>query len=189
MGLPLLLLIYFIPIKKIFNGESPGNQSAPNTASLTVTDSPVVHAPEVAPTTTAVVNEPKAEQNKQAPDVKEEVKLPEPIAATDHAPAKPAMVEQKAVQPEKSALTPVASAPSKGKFHLVGGCFKIRENADKLAEDLTRKGYHAQVSAMGKGFFRVSVDSYQTRKEAEQALGKLLSTDPEGGYWLMADKK
>jgi len=189
MGLPLLLLLYFIPIKKIFNGESPGPQPSSNTASLTVTDSPVVHSPEAAPTTSAVVNEPKVEQNKQVPDVKEEVKLPEPIAATDHAPVKPAVVEPKTTQPEKSVLAPASTAASKGKFHLVGGCFKIRENADKLAEDLTKKGYHAQVSAMGKGFFRVSVESYQTRKEAEQALGKLLSTDPEGGYWLMADKK
>jgi cell division protein FtsN len=86
------------------------------------------------------------------------------------------------------AQTIVNESP-KGKYHVVGGCFKIRENADNLAERLIKQGYPAQVSNLGKFYYRVSVQSFQTRKEAEMALAQLTKSEPETGYWLMADKK
>ena len=92
-------------------------------------------------------------------------------------------------KPEKPVAQTNVNRVSKGNFHVVGGCFKVRENADKLAQKLIKQGYPAEISNLGKSFFRVSVESFQTRKEAEQALAKLLAAEPETGYWLMADKK
>jgi cell division protein FtsN len=84
--------------------------------------------------------------------------------------------------------TVVNDSPS-SKYHVVAGCFKVRENADKLADQLIKQGYPAQVSNLGKYFFRVSVQSFQTKREAEMALAQLIKSEPETGYWLMADKK
>lgn len=92
-------------------------------------------------------------------------------------------------QEEKLVSQTVVNEAAKGKYHVVGGCFKVRENADKLADRLIKQGYPAQVSNLGKYFFRVSVQSFQTRKEADIALAQLAKSEPETGYWLMADKK
>jgi cell division septation protein DedD len=95
----------------------------------------------------------------------------------------------KSVQPDAPAIPNDLPVVLNGKFHVVGGCFKIRENADKLAQKLVKQGYPAQVSRHGKDFFKVTVESYETRKEAEKGLGEILEVDPDTDYWLMADKR
>jgi len=189
IGVPLLALLYFIPLNKILHRGESVNPTSSNTASLTVTDSPVVHAPEVTQAAPASVSAPKTDNKISVSETKEAMKQPDASQGAAHQPVKPEKVEPKNLQPEKSILQPEAHLPSKGKFHVVGGCFKIRENADKLADKLIKQGYQAQVSSMGKGFFRVSVESYNSRKEAEQTMIKLLQAEPETGYWLMVDKK
>ena len=207
IGLPILAALYFIPLNILKHGNL-SNQLASNTASLSVKDSPVTRSADISVTPAIPANpsttqsEPKTDAIASDREVKEEVHSAEPLITTDHAPITPAAPAPKISKPEKTIVAPssvsqpevsVAKSPvkepSKGKFHVVGGCFKIRENADKLAERLVKQGYHAQVSTMGKSFFRVSVESYQTRKEAEQTMIKLLEAEPETGYWLMADKR
>jgi hypothetical protein len=177
VGLPILALLYFIPLKKLVNyGES--HQSISNTASLSVTDSPVVPNPGTAPM--SALSEPKAE--KSASGNREEVKTAEPLA--DHAPVTP-----KITPPDQIAALNTVANVSTGRYHVVGGCFKVKENADNLADKLVKQGYPAVVSKHGKEFFKVTVESFETRKEAEQRLSKILKADPETGYWLMADKR
>jgi len=209
VGLPILAALYFIPLNILLKHGDLSNPRTSNTASLSVKDSPVALNADVPVTPAAIPanpptaqSEPKTDAIASGMEVKEEVHAAEPLITTDHAPVIPAATATKISQPEKTivahstvsqpkvsvAKNPVKE-PSKGKFHVVGGCFKVRENADKLAERLVKQGYHAQVSAMGKSFFRVSVESYQTRKEAEKTMIKLLEAEPETGYWLMADKR
>ena len=98
------------------------------------------------------------------------------------------MPEPKASVSQNNVVQNSARTAPNCKFHVVGGCFKVKENADKLAEKLIKQGYHAEVSSMGRSFFRVSVESYLTRNDAVQGLSKILEADPETSYWLMVDK-
>lgn len=191
IAIPVLVAIYFLPLSKIIHRQDTPNQSAQNTASLAVADAPPPSGPAVgAPAAVAQAN-PNNEVKSEPNEVKTQIQTSEPAA--DHQPVVPTTVVPKITPPVKEPMQAVVHAnpsPSaSGKFHVVGGCFKVKENADKLADRLVKEGYHAYVSPMGRGFFRVSVESYQTRKEAEQGLEKILGSDPQTGYWLMADKK
>ncbi len=187
LGLPILAALYFIP--KIIGHDPVNRPQIPNTASLSITDAPAPINPEVVVASSTVSTEPRSKVMVSGNGAKEEIKLPEPAIVPDHVPVIPKEASSKVAQQEKTIVQTSVNNPSKGKFHVVGGCFKVRENADKLAEKLIKKGYNAQVSNMGKSFFRVSIESFQTRKEAEQALVKLLNAEPNASYWLMADKK
>jgi len=184
VGLPLLALLYFVPFSKIFNSRESAIQKSTNNASLALSDTPVA-LPGVKSEPLPVPSEPKAVTKSIATDGKEETALTEPKTSVDHAPVVP---EPKVSLSQNSVGQNSAGTAANGKYHVVGGCFKIRENADKLAEKLIKQGYHAEVSAMGRSFFRVSVESYLTRKDAVQGLVKILEADPETSYWLMADK-
>ncbi len=194
IAIPVIALLYFLPVSKLLNFKHLENQQTPNTASLTITDAPVSIKPEAKAsekedTQDVHMSEPKliVETGKIVPaKVNHESIIAETLVSESGATHE---VTPKNSQPEKSIAQTVVNEPSKGRYHVVGGCFKIRENADKLAQDLIKQGYPAQVSNMGRSFFRVSVESYQTRGEAEKTLKKLLTAEPDGGYWLMADKR
>jgi cell division septation protein DedD len=173
IGLPFLVALYFVPYNKLFNHGFTINQPISNNASLSIADTPVT------------LNSKVQESSSVAP-VTLNSNVPEPLA--DHKPVEP-VATPKVMEPEKSIShnTPHQELPRR--FHVVGGCFKIRENADKQAAKLIKQGYPAEVSVMGGGFFRVSVESYQTRQEAERGLSRILDIDPDTDYWLMADKK
>ena len=205
IAIPVIALLYFLPVGKLLNQKHLDNQQTPNTASLTISDAPVSIKPEAKATEkedTQDVHmaEPKliVETEKIVPAKVSHDMIAETIVSESGATHE---VMHKKSQPEKSVEPPknskpiesiaqtVVNEPSRGKYHVVGGCFKIRENADKLAQELIKQGYHAKVSNMGRSFFKVTVDTYQTRGEAEKTLKQLLTAEPDGGYWLMADRK
>ena len=187
LALPILAALYFIP--KIIGQDPVNQQQSSNTASLLITDAPAPINSAVVAVPSTVSSEPKSEAKVSGKGVKEKIQLSEPAIVPDHAPVITKAAASKASEPEKTIVLTSVNKSSTGKFHVVGGCFKVRENADKLAEKLIKQGYNAQVSNLGKSFFRVSIESFQTRKEAEQALIKLLNAEPDASYWLMADKK
>ncbi|HEY5511584.1 MAG TPA: SPOR domain-containing protein [Prolixibacteraceae bacterium] len=173
IGIPLVVALYFIPYNKLFDQSKLVHLQTSNTASLPINDTKLINKVEAVKNTTEL------------------------NAAASRVGSIPAHASTVAQQPEKTvaqqlekpiAQTVVNDSPS-GKYHVVAGCFKVRENADNLAGKLIKQGYPAQVSNLGKYFFRVSVQSFQTKKEAEVALVQLANSDPETGYWLMADKK
>ena len=57
------------------------------------------------------------------------------------------------------------------RFHVIGGCFKIKANASKLMNRLKNKGFDPQmVGKNGRGLYRVAYGSYETRAKAKRAL-------------------
>ena len=180
--LPILVALYFIP--KIFLREPATPTQNSNTASLSITDSPAAIRSEVA----AAPESEKADKLVSDYEIKEAVQVVAQSTNSESATSTHEMATTKSSQSGQSIAQTVVNEPSKGKFHVVGGCFKIRENADKLASQLIKQGYPAQVTNLGKSFYRVSVESFQTRQEASQAINRLLSADPKADYWLMADK-
>jgi cell division septation protein DedD len=173
IGIPLVVALYLIPYNKVFDQSKLVHQQTSSTASLPINDTKLINKVEASKNTT--------EQNSAASAVGS---TPAPASTNTQQPEK--IIAQQLEKPINQ--TVVNDLPS-GKYHVVGGCFKVRENADKLADKLIKQGYPAQVSNLGKYFFRVSVQSFQTRREAELALTQLAKSEPGTGYWLMADKK
>ncbi len=204
IAIPVLVLLYFLPVSKLLNRNQLINQQAPNTASLSISDTPLINKQEIAqapetaePETDSdaafaeneSASEPIPEENASGKESAEDILISDPKIITEQVPVSAALASRRDLQPESRVAQTIVNEPPRGRFHVVGGCFKVRENADNLAEELVRQGYPARISNMGKSFYRVTVESYQTRKEAEQTLKKLLNDQPDAGYWLMADKR
>ncbi len=182
VGIPILVLLYFIPLQNILDHGESRSQTISNSASLAVSDNAVSNNA-VAPSN--LLSNRSDAQNETPVEVSNtEVKSDLPATVPEEEKMVP-----KSVQPDAPAIPNDLPVVLNGKFHVVGGCFKIRENADKLAQKLVKQGYPAQVSRHGRDFFKVTVESYQTRKEAEKGLGEILEVDPDTDYWLMADKR
>lgn len=72
---------------------------------------------------------------------------------------------------------------SAGRFHVIGGCFGVVENAQRMVSALRSRGLQATVVDQKGGLHRVSMASYATREEAETALDALR---PEAaGAWIL----
>ena len=74
---------------------------------------------------------------------------------------------------------------SEAKYHVIGGCFKMKENADKLLSYLKSKGYQSKMNQFTNGSFMVTVQSYSDKNEAQLALNTLRTKEPQTGYWML----
>jgi hypothetical protein len=70
-----------------------------------------------------------------------------------------------------------------GKFPVIAGCFKVEENAIKLHKQLIDKGYPATITSSRTGFFKVSVQSFETRQDAIDGLARLKKAEPGMQLW------
>ncbi len=77
---------------------------------------------------------------------------------------------------------------SQGLYHIIGGCFSEKENADKFVGRLQARGYDANILDLHKGLYRVKVESFGNYDEA---LNELKSTRDNGTFpnaWLLKKK-
>ena len=79
------------------------------------------------------------------------------------------------------------SIKSNSRYRLIGGCFSLRENADKFLEKLRANGFKSEMKVQPNGTFLVIVQSYTDKSEATAALKTLRETDPATGYWMSAN--
>lgn len=56
------------------------------------------------------------------------------------------------------------------RFHIVGGCFSEERNAKKLVRKLNKAGFDAWIIGKRKGLYAVSYNSFESRREAVDAL-------------------
>lgn len=74
--------------------------------------------------------------------------------------------------------------PASYRFHVIGGCFRYLENAEKLVERLRRNGFGARIYDRHNGLYRVTYNSYPTRREALVGLERIkLAENPAA--WLL----
>ena len=59
------------------------------------------------------------------------------------------------------------------KYHLIGGCFSKKENAELLVSQMQELGYSAKILDKNKNLYRVSIGQYSKRKIAKLAKEKL----------------
>lgn len=71
-----------------------------------------------------------------------------------------------------------------GKYPVIAGCFKVKNNAEKLHKQLIDKGYPAFISTSRKGFYKVGMDSFATRQEALDGLARLKRAEPALQLWV-----
>jgi hypothetical protein len=74
---------------------------------------------------------------------------------------------------------------SEEKYHLIGGCFRIKENADNLFNQLRERGYKSELNQLPNGNYLVTVQSYAGWDDARLALNKLREEEPQAGYWIL----
>ncbi|MEN8794197.1 MAG: SPOR domain-containing protein [Flavobacteriales bacterium] len=63
-----------------------------------------------------------------------------------------------------------------GEYHLIIGCFSVKDNAEKLVQKWSDKGYESKIVDKKGRLYRVSVQSFNSRKEAKETLSKIKST-------------
>lgn len=71
-----------------------------------------------------------------------------------------------------------------GKYAVVAGCFKLKDNAERLHRQLTGKGYPAFINTMKNGMFKVGMKSFTTRQEAVDGLAALKRAEPGMELWV-----
>ena len=91
---------------------------------------------------------------------------------------KPAIVEKPAVV-EKPASTTAPPTPSSGAFSVQVAAYNHKADAEKLAANLTKRGYAARVDGTVAPF-RVRIGRYSTNSQAEDALKKIKAKHMDG---------
>lgn len=96
-------------------------------------------------------------------------------------------VPANSLQPAKSSV-PVSSellaAEDKSKkYHVIGGCFAVLNNAEKLVNKLKENGHNASIIDQFNNLYRVRYSSYADKNEALEALVKIRSSNPDA--WLL----
>jgi nucleoid DNA-binding protein len=71
-----------------------------------------------------------------------------------------------------------------GKYPVIAGCFKVKENADRLHKQLVEKGYASIITTSRNGFHKVSVQSFASRQEALDGLARLKKAEPGLELWV-----
>ncbi len=87
----------------------------------------------------------------------------------------------KAVPESTAVATPAVGM----RFHIIGGCFQEKENADRLVAELQAKGFAASVIDRKGGLFRVAYGSYPQRQIALEALSAVRKEEAPQAWLLV----
>jgi hypothetical protein len=74
------------------------------------------------------------------------------------------------VEDQTALHQPETSSAADKSFHLIGGCFSIKQNADNFVLDLKEKGFNASILDFENGLYRVAAGSFSDASEAGQNL-------------------
>jgi hypothetical protein len=69
-------------------------------------------------------------------------------------------------------------------YHLVGGSFTNKANAEKYHFEMTKRGYNTKVFNLPNGYTRVTINSFYNKKDALEALNHLRANNPNSKVWL-----
>ena len=114
------------------------------------------------------INEPTPVETE--PEVKEEVIEEEPE------------LEKEPKTPVQTQPAPQPSASSSGNYHLIGGTFTDKNNAERLVEELKAKGHPAEIIGFLNNMHYVSVRSYSSAQEAQRNAASVQNDAP--GAWV-----
>jgi len=78
---------------------------------------------------------------------------------------------------------PVAK-PSNDKYFLIGGSFKVEENAVRFMEDMKNQGFKPVDMGIYNGLHRICIQSFSNFQEATDRLNAMCADDPQVQVWL-----
>lgn len=84
------------------------------------------------------------------------------------------------VEPAREEPKPVVKQIN---YYLVAGCFKVRENAERLNAKLRNEGYDSKILPF-YNMSMVTYDGYETRQEAQVALNRLVKEPGKELAWV-----
>lgn len=96
-----------------------------------------------------------------------------------------ASLDTNEAEPDKTQVVN-SNPPYNGKrqFHIVSGCFKILENAQRFVEELKNKNLSAEIiGETAGGLHIVSVGDYVTKQEAQMEMAQVKQVAPD--VWLL----
>lgn len=98
---------------------------------------------------------------------------------------KPIVITQAtAEETAKVDSTYVETKKLKANFHVVGGCFAEKQNAQKFVQELINAGFEASIIGKRKGLFTVSYSGFSTRQEAVEGLAQVKNHNKKA--WILA---
>lgn len=81
--------------------------------------------------------------------------------------------------------TAVATPAVQARFHVIGGCFLEKENADRFISELQAKGFAASLIDKKGGLYRVAYGSYPLRATAIEALNAVRKEEAPDAWMLV----
>ncbi len=84
--------------------------------------------------------------------------------------------------PESTAVATAAPGP---RFHIIGGCFLEKENADRFVSELQARGFAATLIDRKGGLYRVAYGSYPQRAMAIEALNAVRKEEAPQAWLLI----
>ena len=85
-------------------------------------------------------------------------------------------------EPESTAVeTPVV----RSRYHIIGGCFLEKENADRFISELQAKGFAASLIDRKGGLYRVAYGSYPVKSTAVEALDAVRKEEAPDAWMLV----
>jgi nucleoid DNA-binding protein len=157
IGIPILLALILIPASK-YPWKTTLNMQVSSTASL----------PDNVPSTSSF-------------------KVGSDSVQTESAAKKPDNKINIATNPSSAVSKSQSSSvtiQSDAKYQVIGGCFRVRQNADNFLAKLQQSGFKSELKVQPNGSFLVIVQSYSDRNEATIALRTLREAEPQIGYWM-----
>ncbi len=97
-------------------------------------------------------------------------------------PTLPVVPEKQVAVPESTA---VAVPSPQSRFHIIGGCFLLEENAESFMANLRAKGFAASIIDKKGGLFRVAIGSYPQRGLALEALAAVRKEEAPQAWLLI----
>ena len=158
IGIPILLALVFVPVSK-YSWNSPLNTGIQTSSTASIPMNERLLPPAIIKADAVVAENILENRNDSA--------LSQPVA----------------VRPQ----TEQTLVKSDARYRVIGGCFKMRDNADKFLERLHSDGFKSELKNLPNGTFLVIVQSYSDKGEAIVALNSLRQKDPKAGYWMSAN--
>lgn len=90
------------------------------------------------------------------------------------------VVKPEPVEPPREEPKPVVKQVN---YYLVAGCFKVRENAERLNSKLLNEGYDSRILPF-YNMSMVTYDGYETRREAQSALNRIVKETGKELTWV-----
>ncbi len=100
-------------------------------------------------------------------------------------PANETPVSVERVQPVKPDSTAVATRSVHARYHIIGGCFLQKENADSFVANLQARGFAANIIDQKGGLYRVAYGSYPDRSLANEAMQAVRKEEAPEAWMLV----